>query len=60
MLEPLVQRTVYAVGAGEIGVRQLANVAYGAALSTLKCKYSLDFFGFFGFMLSWCLEVWGW
>ena len=24
---------------------------------TLKCKYSLDFFGFFGFMLSWLLQV---
>ena len=25
-------------------------------VSTLKCKYSLDFFGFFEFMLSWFSE----
>ena len=32
-LEPLVQHTVQAAGSGEIGARELANVAYGAALS---------------------------
>ena len=32
-LESLVQHTVQAAGAGEIGARQLANVGYGAACS---------------------------
>eukprot|EP00746_Dinoflagellata_sp_MGD_P126902 gnl/MRDRNA2_/MRDRNA2_61619_c0_seq1.p1 gnl/MRDRNA2_/MRDRNA2_61619_c0~~gnl/MRDRNA2_/MRDRNA2_61619_c0_seq1.p1 ORF type:complete len:108 (+),score=17.09 gnl/MRDRNA2_/MRDRNA2_61619_c0_seq1:166-489(+) len=32
-LEPLVRQTVEAAGAGEIGARELANVAYGAARS---------------------------
>ena len=33
VLEPVVNHTVHAAVAGEIGARQLANVAYGAALT---------------------------
>ena len=35
-LEPLVQHTVRAAMAGEIGGRELANIAYGAALAFAK------------------------
>lgn len=35
-LEPLVQNTMCAAAAGNIGARQLANIAYGAAVALAK------------------------
>ena len=45
MLEPLVQCTMQAARKGDIGVRELANIAYGAACSGRKEQMGALFLG---------------